>query len=161
MENPKEDNGSKGVISSVASLLEPGESVVHIWKGYHPSRDSSKTAVSTRMFRGERNVGAPDPALLVLTDRRILVLDCKGVFRRRYVQTESTPLDKISQVETVGAYHTDVRIKGDWGYYSSVEFKRPINVDRMSLEESGIEDPKGVREQIMAGSERVKASAKK
>ena len=161
MENLKADNGSVEVISIVASLLGPDESVVKIWKGFHPSRDSSKTSMSTKMFRGERNVGAPDPALLVLTDKRLLVLDKKGFFRRRYVLSESAPLEGISQVEIVGGYRTDVRIKGEWGYFSSVQFNRPIKVDRMTLEEDGIEDPRGVKEQIMASSERAKSLAKK
>ena len=106
-------------------------------------------------------MGAPEPALLVLTDKRILILVLKGIFRRRYVLSESASLEKISQVETVGPYRTDIRIKGDWGYYSYVEFNRPIRVDSGSLEESGSEDPLGVKKLIMSGAETVRRTAKK
>ena len=105
-------------------------------------------------------MGAPEPALLVLTDRRVLVLDLKGVFRRKYVLSESTSLERIGQVETVGPYRTDIRIKGDWGYYSIVEFNRPIRVDRVSLEESGNEDPNGAKGLIMDGVAKAKVRAK-
>ena len=135
--------------------------MVQIWKGYHPSRDSTRTSMGTRMLRGERNVGAPDPALLVLTDRRIIVLDLKGVFRRRYVLSETAPLEKLGQVEIVGPYRTDVRIKGDFGYFAYVEFNQPIRVDRATLAESGNEDPGGVKKMIMAGSEKAKPSPKR
>ena len=135
--------------------------MVQIWKGYHLSRDSARTSMGTRMLRGERNVGAPDPALLVLTDKRILVLDRRGVFKRKYVLSESSPLEKIGQVENVGVYRTDIRIRGEWGYYSNVEFRRPIRADKATLEERGNEDPLGAIELIMAGSERAKPSNKK
>ncbi|MGD0818564.1 MAG: hypothetical protein ABR986_09250 [Methanomassiliicoccales archaeon] len=161
MDNERPGDGSAGTISSVASLLFPGESVVQIWKGYHPSHESTRTSIGTRVLRGERNVGAPEPALLVLTDQRILVLDLKGVFRRKYVLSESAPLENISQVEVIGTYRTDVRIKGEWGYYSFVEFNRPIRVNRTSLEESGNEDPLGAKELIMTGSQKAKVMAKK
>lgn len=98
---------------------------------------------------------------MVLTDQRILVLDLKGVFRRKYVLSESAPLENISQVEVIGTYRTDVRIKGEWGYYSFVEFNRPIRVNRTSLEESGNEDPLGAKELIMTGSQKAKVMAKK
>jgi hypothetical protein len=161
MDNERPGDGSAGTIFSVASLLLPGESVVQIWKGYHPSHESTRTSIGTRVLRGERNVGAPEPALLVLTDQRILVLDLKGVFRRKYVLSESAPLENISQVEVIGTYRTDVRIKGEWGYYSFVEFNRPIRVNRTSLEESGNEDPLGAKELIMTGSQKAKVMAKK
>jgi hypothetical protein len=148
----------EGVNADLLTFLTPGEKVVQIWKGYHPSRDSMGTSISTRLLRGERNVGAPDPALLVLTDKRILVLDRKGVFKRKYVLSESSPLEKIGQVEKVGVYRTDVRIRGDWGYYSYVEFRRPIRVDNATMEESGNEDPRGVIELVTAGSARAKLS---
>ena len=135
--------------------------MVQVWKGYHPSHESSRTSIGTRVFRGERNVGAPEPALLMLTDRRILILVLKGVFRRRYVLSEYAPLEKIGQVETVGPYRTDIRIKGEWGYYSFVEFNRPIRVDSGSLEESGSEDPLGAKKLIMSGAETVRRMAKK
>jgi hypothetical protein len=147
-------------ISGVSSLLVPGESVVQIWKGYHVSH-SSKTAMGTRMFRGERSIGAPDPALLVLTDKRLLVLDCKGVFRRRYVLSDKVLLQKLSRVETVGIYRTDVRIIGEWGNFSYIEFNRPIRVNGATLDEDGNEDPLGAGELIMAGSEKAKLLAKK
>jgi hypothetical protein len=150
-----------GVDSIVSSILTPGESVVQAWKGYHPSHESTRTSIGTRVLRGERNVGAPEPALLVLTDRRILVLDLKGVFRRRYALSESAPLERITDVETVGSYRTDIRIKGDWGYFSFVEFNRPIRVDRASLEENGNEDPQGAKGLIISGSAKAKALAKK
>ena len=161
MVNENAGGGPREVISGVSALLLPGEFVVQIWKGYHVSHGSTKTAIGTRMFRGERNMGAPDPALLVLTDRRVLVLDCKGVFRRRYVLSEAAILQKLGRVETVGPYRTDVRIMGEWGYFSYVEFNRPIRVDRATLDENGNEDPLGVRELIMAGSEKAKLLAKK
>jgi hypothetical protein len=144
-----------------ASFLDPGESLVQVWKGFSPSHESMRTSMGTRVLRGERNVGAPEPALLVLTDRRVLILVLKGIFRRKYVLAESNTLEKIGQVETVGAYRTDVRIRGDWGYYSHVEFNRPIRVDSMTLDESGIEDPNGVRKLITAGSEKAKLTSKK
>jgi hypothetical protein len=143
------------------SFISPGENVVQIWKGYHPSRNSAGTSIGTRLLRGERNLGAPDPALLVLTDKRILVLDRKGVFKRKYVLSESSPLEKIGQVENVGVYRTDIRIRGDWGYYSYVEFRRPIRVNKATLEESGDEDPLGAMKLITTGSERAKLSNKK
>lgn len=161
MENDKAGGGPGDTFSGVSSHLVPSESVVQIWKGYHPSRDSTRTSMSTRLLRGERNVGAPDPALLVLTDRRILVLDHRGVFRRKYVLSESAPLEKLGQVEITGPYRTDVRIKGDFGYFSYVEFRQPIRVDRTTLEESGNEDPAGARKLIMAETEKAKLSAKK
>jgi hypothetical protein len=156
----KEPGAETGLDPVLAPLLENGESVVQVWKGYHPSRESTRTSVGTRVLRGERNVGAPEPALLVLTDRRILVLDLKGLFRRKYVLSESAPLERISGVETVGGYRTDIRIKGDFGYFSFVEFNRPIRVDR-SMQEIGNEDPQGAGELIMAGSAQTKARAKK
>jgi hypothetical protein len=151
--------GSEGIDSSIASLLGPGESVVQIWKGFHPSNQSTRTSVGTRVLRGERNVGAPEPALLVLTDKRLLVLDLRGLFRRKYVLSESALLEKITQVETVGTYRTDIRVKGDWGYFSFVEFNRPIRIDRSTFEEMGNEDPKGAAGLIMSGS--ANAQAKK
>jgi hypothetical protein len=144
----------------VSPFLENGESVVQVWKGYHSSRGSAGTSFGTRLLRGERNMGAPEPALLVLTDRRILVLDLKGVFRGKYVLAESAPLAKISDVENFGAYRTDIRIRGDFGYFSFVEFKRPIRVDG-SLQEIGNEDPQGAKLLIMSGSSQAKALAKK
>jgi hypothetical protein len=161
MENKDAGTRSGETFADVSSLLIPRENVVQIWKGYHPSRDSAGTSVGTRMLRGERNVGAPDPALLVLTDKRILVLDRKGVFKRKYVLSESSPLEKIGQVEKVGVYRTDIRIRGDWGYFSYVEFRRPIRVDEATLEESGNEDPLGAIELITTGSERAKLTNKK
>jgi hypothetical protein len=148
--------GSDGTCSSVASFLAPGESLVQIWKGYHPSHESTKTSIGTRVMRGQRNSGAPEPALLVLTDRRILVLDLKGIFRRKYVLSESAPIERMNHVEIVGPFRTDIRIKGDWGYYSFVEFERPIRVDRSSLEERGNEDPTGARELILSRSAKAK-----
>lgn len=106
-------------------------------------------------------MGVPEPALLVLTDRRLLILVLKGVFRRRYVLSDSALLEKIGQVETVGPYRTDVRIKGDWGYYAYLEFNRPIRVDRETLQESGLEDPIGVNKLIMASAEGKKPTVKK
>jgi hypothetical protein len=147
--------------SIISSFLGPDESLVQVWKGYYPSHGSMRTSFGTRVLRGERNLGTPELALLVLTDRRILILVQKGIFRRRYVLSESGPLKKIGQVETVGPYQVDVRIKGDWGYYSYVEFNRPIRVDSETLEESGNEDPDGVRKLINAGSERSRLIAKK
>jgi hypothetical protein len=161
MDKAKQSGGSTGPNSGPASFLVPGESMVQVWKGFHPSHESTRTSIGTRVFRGERNVGAPEPGLLVLTDRRILVLDLKGVFRRRYVLSESAPLEKIAQVETVGIYRTDIRIKGEWGYYSFVEFNRPIRVDGESLDESGNEDPLGAKTLIMAGAEKARRMAKK
>ena len=161
MENAKAGADLQILNTSVAQLLVSGESVVQIWKGYHPSHESMHASVGSRMFRGERNVGAPDPALLVLTDKRILVLDHKGVFKRKYVLSESASLNKISQVETVGPYGTDIRIKGEWGAYSFVEFKQPIRVDSASLEENGIEDPLGAKELIMAISQKARAAVRK
>lgn len=161
MEKEKAGADLQIINASIASHLVSGESVVQIWKGYHPSHGSMYTSVGSRMFRGERNVGAPDPALLVLTDKRILVLDHKGVFKRKYVLSESALLDKINEVETVGPYGTDVRIRGEWGAYSFVEFKQPIRVDGASLEENGIEDPLGAKELIMAISEKARAAVKK
>jgi hypothetical protein len=158
MENEEPGTRSVEINAELLSFLNIGERVVQIWKGYHPSRDSTGTSISTRMLRGERNVGAPDPALLVLTDRRILVLDRKGVFKRKYVLSEASPLEKIGLVENVGAYRMDIRIRGDWGYFSYVEFRRPIRVDKTTLEESGDEDPIGAIKLITAGSERVKLS---
>lgn len=155
----KEPEGT-GLGPIVSPLLQTGETVVQAWKGYHPSPESTRTSVGTRVLRGERNVGAPEPALLVLTDRRILVLDLKGLFRRRYVLSESSPLEKISDVETVGVYRTDIRIRGDFGYFSFVEFNRPIRVDG-SLLETGNEDPKGAGLLIMSGAAQAKARAKK
>jgi hypothetical protein len=76
------------------------------------------------------------------------------------VLSEASPLDKIGLVENVGVYRMDIRIRGDWGYYSYVEFRRPIRVDQKTLEESGNEDPTGVIKLIMAGSERAKLSRK-
>jgi hypothetical protein len=152
-----EKSGPKGVPAadpfSPATFLEPHESLVQIWKGYYPVRGPSKTSAGTRVLRGERNVGAPEPALLVLTDRRILILALKGIFRRRYVLSESSSLSKADNVETVGPYRTDVRIKADWGYHSYVDFNRPIRVNSGTLEESGDEDPLGVSKLIMAGIE--------
>ncbi|HEY3421376.1 MAG TPA: hypothetical protein VGK23_12565 [Methanomassiliicoccales archaeon] len=154
------DRTAKGV-DGPSSVLGPSESLVQIWKGYSPSRESMRTSMGSRVLRGERNVGAPEPALLVLTDRRLLILVLKGIFRRKYVLVESGPLEKMDQVETVGPYRTDVRIKGDWGYHSFVEFNRPIRTDSQTLEENGIEDPDGVRKLIKAGSEKAKLMAKK
>jgi len=156
MEDKDVGASSDGIHTDLSSFMTPGESVVQIWKGYHPSRDSAGTSIGTRLLRGERNVGAPDPALLVLTDKRILVLDRKGVFKRKYVLSESSPLEKIGQVENVGVYWTDIRIRGDWGYFTYVEFRRPIRADKVTLEESGNEDPLGAIELITAGSERAK-----
>jgi hypothetical protein len=156
---PKE--GPTGTGSGPASFLVSGESLVQVWKGYHPSHLSMRTSVGTRVLRGERNVGAPEPALLVLTNRRIIILELKGVFRRKYVLSESAPIEKISQVEMVGPYRTDVRIGGEWGYYSYVEFNRPIRVDSVSLEESGSEDPFGVTKLIMDGAESARQKLKK
>lgn len=158
MDDIRTEEGA-GIDPSVASLLDAGERVVQMWKGYHPSHNAAGTSIGTRVLRGERNVGAPEPALLVLTDKRIMVLDLRGVFRRKYVLSESAPLERINQVETVGTYRTDIRIKGDWGYYAYVEFKRPIRVDRASLEESGNEDPSGAIKLIMAGSAKAKGQA--
>jgi hypothetical protein len=156
----KEPGAEKGLEPVVSPILEIGESTVQVWKGYHPSRESTRTSVGTRVLRGERNVGAPSPALLVLTDRRILVLDLKGAFRRKYVLSESAPLEMVRDVETVGAYRTDIRIRGDFGYFSFVEFNRPIRVDG-SLREIGNEDPHGAKLLIMSGSAETKARAKK
>ncbi len=117
--------------------------------------------MGTRVLRGERNVGAPEPALMVLTDKRLLILVLKGIFHRKYVLNESDHLEKISSVETVGSYRTDVRIRGDWGHYSYVEFNRPIRVDSVTMEENGEEDPDGVRKLIMAGADKARAMAKK
>ena len=161
MENQEPRAISGGINAELLSFISPGENVVQIWKGYHPSRNSVGTSIGTRLLRGERNVGAPDPALLVLTDKRILVLDRKGVFKRKYMLSESSPLEKIGQVENVGVYRTDIRIRGDWGYYSYVEFRRPILVDKATLEESGNEDPLGAMELITTGSKRAKLSNKK
>ncbi len=161
MEKAKADADLHIVNASVALLLVSGESVVQIWKGYHPPHESMQTSGGSRMFRGERNVGAPDPALLILTDKRLLVLDHKGIFKRKYVLSESAPLNKISQVETVGPYGTDIRIKGEWGPYSFVEFRLPIRVDSASLEENGIEDPLGAKELIIAVSGKAKAAVKR
>jgi hypothetical protein len=161
MKNIKPDNGPAGTGSGPASFLVPGESLVQVWKGYHPSHESMRTSLGTRVLRGERNVGAPEPALLVLTNRRILILTLKGIFRRKYVLSESAPVERISQVETVGPYRTDVRIKGEWGYYSYVEFNRPIRVDSGSLEENGSEDPLGVNRLIMASAETARQTVKK
>jgi hypothetical protein len=144
-----------------ASFLDADESLVQVWKGFSPSHESMRTSMGTRVLRGERNVGAPEPALMVLTDKRLLILVLKGIFHRKYVLNESDHLEKISSVETVGAYRTDVRIRGDWGYYSYVEFNRPIRVDSVTMEENGEEDPDGVRKLIMAGADKAKAMAKK
>jgi hypothetical protein len=161
MKNIKPDDGPTGTGSGPTSFLVHGESLVQVWKGYCPSHESMRTSLGTRVLRGERNVGAPEPALLVLTDRRILILALKGIFRRKYILSESTPVERISQVETVGPYRTDVRIKGEWGYYSYVEFNRPIRVDSGSLEENGSEDPLGVNRLIMASAEKARQTVKK
>ena len=52
-------------------------------KGLSSFPCSTNTSVRTMMFRGERNVDAPDPALLALTDKRIVVLDHKEIIRRK------------------------------------------------------------------------------
>lgn len=135
--------------------------MVQAWKGYHPSQESMRTSMGTRFFQGERNVGAPEPALLVLTDRRLMILVLKGMFRRKYVLTESASLEKIGQVEKVGPFRTNVRIRGDWGYRSYVEFNRPTKADSDTLEEGGNEDPDGVTKLVLAGSERSRLISKK
>jgi len=161
MKGIKSDDGPSGTGSGTASFLVSGESLVQVWKGYYPSHQSMRTSLGTRVLRGERNVGAPEPALLVLTNRRILILALKGIFRSKYVLSESAPIEKITEVETVGPYRTDVRIRGEWGYYSYVEFNRPTRVDSVSLEECGSEDPVGVTKLIMANAGSARQTARK